>query len=252
VAPRRIQPTDGCHRQIRFRNLQHDEGRRRHQSGRHPPAKPALDRRRERLLASALAAPEGTPKRLLLPPKATDDSRRHRIPRWFSEANDNNRLVKEGRQVETSSPRVRLKPPWTKPRDGADSYHAWTDGSFRGAAGLSWLITTDNKGEGPVIAEGARNLGGQQTAFDMEVATIEQAVKWFLTSNRDHRHMTIHSDSTSAISRAGHTGPDYRSEHQKYGLRTSGPGQNGQPRMGQGPPGDTWQRESGRTGRKGC
>jgi ribonuclease HI len=55
------------------------------------------------------------------------------------------------------------------------------------------------------IAEGARNLGGQQTAFDAETAAIEQVVKWFLSSNQDHRHMTIHSDSTSAISRAGHT-----------------------------------------------
>jgi hypothetical protein len=32
-----------------------------------PPTRPALNRRRERLLAAALAAPEGTPKRLLLP-----------------------------------------------------------------------------------------------------------------------------------------------------------------------------------------
>jgi hypothetical protein len=71
-----------------------------------PPARPALDPRRERLLASALSAPEGTPKRILLPPKATDDSTCHRIPRWFAEASDNNWLIKEGRQVKISSPRV--------------------------------------------------------------------------------------------------------------------------------------------------
>jgi hypothetical protein len=138
-----------------------------------PPARPALDRRRERLLASALAAPEGTPKRLLLPPRATDDSSRHRIPRWFSEASDNNRLVKEGRRVEIGSPRVRLKTPWIKPRNGILRCHARTDGSFREAAGLGWLITEDSKGEGSAIAEGARNLGGQQTAFDAEVTAIE-------------------------------------------------------------------------------
>jgi hypothetical protein len=71
-----------------------------------PPTKPALDRRRERLLASALAAPEGTPKRLLLPPRATYDSSRHRIPHWFSEASNRNQLVKEGRACETSAPRT--------------------------------------------------------------------------------------------------------------------------------------------------
>jgi hypothetical protein len=100
-----------------------------------PPAKPVLDRRSECLLASALAAPEGTPKRHLLPPRATDDSSRHRIPRLFSEASDNNRLVKEGRQVETSSPSVRLKTPWTIPKDGVDLY-GWI---FRRSR-LTWLV----------------------------------------------------------------------------------------------------------------
>jgi hypothetical protein len=51
-----------------------------------PPTRPELDRRRERLLAAALSAPEGTPKRLLLPPGAMDDSSRHRISRRFQEA----------------------------------------------------------------------------------------------------------------------------------------------------------------------
>jgi ribonuclease HI len=73
------------------------------------------------------------------------------------------------------------------------------------------VVTRDNKGEGPAITEGARNLGGQQTAFDAEVVAIEQAIKWFQT-DQDHRHLTIHSNSTSAIARAGHTG--------------AGPGQN--------------------------
>jgi ribonuclease HI len=120
--------------------------------------------------------------------------------------------MKEGRKVEISSPRVRLKTPWSKLRNGREGCHAWTDGSFCQAAGLGWLITKDNRGEGPAIAEGARNLGGQQTAFDAEIAAIEQAVQWFLTADQDLRHLTIHSDSTSAIARASHT--------------SAGPGQN--------------------------
>jgi hypothetical protein len=144
-----------------------------------PPTGPALDHRRERLLAAALAAPDGTPKKLLLPPRATDDSSRRRIPRWFAEASDHNRLVKEGRQVEISRPRVRLKTPWSKPSartrgQPEAACHAWTDGSFREAAGLGWVITQDDKGEGQDVAQGARNLGGHQTAFDAEVTAISR------------------------------------------------------------------------------
>jgi hypothetical protein len=50
------------------------------------PAQPALDRRRERLLASALAAPEDSPKKAVLPPPAEDDSSRHRLSKWFKSA----------------------------------------------------------------------------------------------------------------------------------------------------------------------
>jgi hypothetical protein len=145
--------------------------------------------------------------------RATDDSSRHRISRRFAEASDNNRLIKEGRGVETSSPRVRLKTPWSKARAGPGEQpgrtcHAWTDGSYREAAGLGWPITEDHKGQGPDIAQGARNLGGQQTAFDAEVSAIEKAVRWFLSQgqNFEYQHMVVHSNSTNAIARTSHTG----------------------------------------------
>jgi hypothetical protein len=41
-------------------------------------------------------------------------------------------------------------------------------------------------------------------AFDAEVAVVEQVVKYFRTASRDHQHMTIRPDSTSAIAPAGH------------------------------------------------
>jgi ribonuclease HI len=159
-------------------------------------------------LAAALSAPEGTPKRLLLRPRATDDSSRHRIPRWYSEATGSggNRLIKEGRAVETSAPRARLKTPWTQPRSGRKLCHAWTDGSFKEAAGFGWIVTRDDKGGGPSVAEGLRNIGSQQTAFDAELAAIERVISWFVEPGSEWQHMTIHSDSTSAIARAGHTG----------------------------------------------
>jgi hypothetical protein len=45
-----------------------------------------------------------------------------------------------------------------------------------------------------------------QTAFDAEVAAIEGALYWFLGSGGSSRALVIHSDSASAIARAGHTG----------------------------------------------
>jgi hypothetical protein len=72
---------------------------------------------------------------------------------WFAEATDHNRLIKEGRQFEISSPRLRLKTPWSKPKLKRPdrTYHARTDGSFREAAGLGWIVTQDDKGEGMAI-----------------------------------------------------------------------------------------------------
>jgi hypothetical protein len=53
-------------------------------------AKPALNRRRERLLIAAMAAPTHSSKKLLLPSDPEDDSSRHRISRWFSSASLSN------------------------------------------------------------------------------------------------------------------------------------------------------------------
>ena len=50
-----------------------------------PPTRPALDRRRERLLSAALSATPDAPKRALIPVAATDDSSRSRVSTWFRE-----------------------------------------------------------------------------------------------------------------------------------------------------------------------
>jgi ribonuclease HI len=84
-----------------------------------------------------------------------------------------------------------------------DACHAWADRSFRISVGLGWIITAEDTGAGPAIAQGARTLGTKQTAFDAEVAAIKEALKWFETS--PYLHLTVHSDSTSAIASAGHT-----------------------------------------------
>ena len=69
--------------------------------------------------------------------------------------------------------------------------------------------SVENKGTGPVIAQGSTTLGNRQTAFDAEVAAIEAVVEWYQHQALGHdsfRHTVIHSDSTSAIARMCHSG----------------------------------------------
>jgi ribonuclease HI len=207
VATRGLLQAIRGHRTECSRHLRHGQRGGRDESGRYPPDKARLE-------------PKGTnswrrPSPHQREPRRDSSSllRRQTIragtaSRWVSEASggSKNRLIKEGRTVEISTPRARLRTPWTQPRTGRKSCHAWTDGSFQEAAGSGWIITGDDKGGSPTVAEGLRNIGSQQTTFDAELAAIEQAVPWFLGSGQGWQHMTIHSDSTSAIARAGHTG----------------------------------------------
>jgi hypothetical protein len=56
----------------------------------------------------------------------------------------------------------------------------------------------------PEWAPPSPTFGTRQIAFDGKVAAMEEALRWYETSR--YRHMTIHSDSTSAIARAGQSG----------------------------------------------
>jgi ribonuclease HI len=131
------------------------------------------------------------------------------ISKWFSEAcgTRSEWLAREGENIEKTSPLPRRPTLWAARSPDIpdiDTCHAWMDGSFRKSAGLGWVITGDDVGAGLTIAQGARTLGTRQTAFDAEIAAIEEVLKWFRSS--PYLHIIIHSDSTSAIARAGHTG----------------------------------------------
>jgi ribonuclease HI len=106
--------------------------------------------------------------------------------------------------VERCSPRRRLRTPWANPPTVPRNVcHAWTDGSFRASAGCAFVITRDAEGRAPIFQK-SRCLGSGQAAFDAELEGIKGALTWHLQNS--FRHMIIHSDSTSAIERAGHTG----------------------------------------------
>jgi hypothetical protein len=66
-------------------------------------------------------------------------------------------------------------------------------------------------GRGAPTAQDKKSLGIKQTAFDAEKTAIEDVLRWFGTTK--HRSLVIHSDSTSAIARAGHTGAGPSQHH---------------------------------------
>jgi ribonuclease HI len=168
-----------------------------------PPTGPTLDRRRERLPASALAARLDAPKRGLLPPRAEDDSSRRRMSPWFRGASGNGRLVKEGQTLERIKPLLRDRTPWAPPEEPLEMLHARTDGSYRKSAGIGWIITSDAMGGGESLAQDFKSLGPIQTAYDAEVLAIEAAIFWFQNNRIAGSSLVVHSDSTSAIARVG-------------------------------------------------
>jgi ribonuclease HI len=176
----------------------------------YPPTKPALDRRRERLLTAAMAAPNHSPKRSLLPSHPEDDSSRHGISKWLfiwdRPRTTDQRGTAGGAIHPLLQTRHTIGNPSKSDPDPDPTYHAWTDGSFRKSAGLGWIITEDDMGKGPIIAQGSRSLGDKQTAFDAELTAIEAARWWYEDNHTTHPHLSIHSDSQSAIARSKHCG----------------------------------------------
>jgi ribonuclease HI len=78
---------------------------------------------------------------------------------------------------------------------------------------MGWIVTRDATGGGEAVAQDSKSLGPIQTAYDAEVAATEGAVFWFLNNRNAGSSLVVHSDSTSAIARAGHTGAGPGQEH---------------------------------------
>jgi ribonuclease HI len=77
----------------------------------------------------------------------------------------------------------------------------YTDGSFRTCAAFGWTLRDSSDQE---IDSGSGSLGPFCTAFDGEVAAIENEIKALLRCRQPFKHVTVHSDSTAAIARVQH------------------------------------------------
>jgi ribonuclease HI len=115
--------------------------------------------------------------------------------------------------MERIRPLPRHRTPWAAPITPEDAIHAWIDRSFRKSAGVGWVITKDAEGKGEALASDSKSLGPIQTAFDAEVTAIEGALFWYVNNRNISPALIIHSDSTSAMARAGHTGAGPGQEH---------------------------------------
>jgi ribonuclease HI len=82
-----------------------------------------------------------------------------------------------------------------------DSLHLYTDGSFRTCAAFGWTLRDSSDQE---IDSGSGSLGPFCTAFDGEVAAIENGISALLRCRQPFKHVTVHSDSTAAIARVQH------------------------------------------------
>jgi ribonuclease HI len=91
--------------------------------------------------------------------------------------------------------------------------HAWMDGSFRNSAGMGWIVTKDASGEDEALAQESKSRRPIQTSYDTEVSAIEGAILWFLNHRNMGSSLVVHSDSTSAIARVGHTRAGPGQEH---------------------------------------
>jgi ribonuclease HI len=82
-----------------------------------------------------------------------------------------------------------------------DSLHLYTDGSFRTCAAFGWTLRDSSDQE---IDSGSGSLGPFCTAFDGEVAAIENGISALLRCRQPFNHVTGHSYSTAAIARVQH------------------------------------------------
>jgi ribonuclease HI len=121
-------------------------------------------------------------------------------------------LWSRGQKVEHTTPVPILYTPWIdRSSGGAETdtgheVHLYTDGSYRETAGYGWTLRDST---GYEINCGSGSLGKNQTAYDAEVAAIEEGIKAVSKSQQAFKHLSIFSDSTSAIARVKHnkTGP---------------------------------------------
>jgi ribonuclease HI len=175
-----------------------------------PPTRAALDRRTDRHFIRLVSNSVQHPCQSYIEGWDQLDDEPDTMDSWLRRSSEG--LWSRGQKVEHTTPLPILYTPWIdRSSGGAETdtgheVHLYTDGSYRETAGYGWTLH-DSKGY--EINCGSGSLGKNQTAYDAEVAAIEEGIKAVSKSQQAFKHLSIFSDSTSAIARVKHnkTGP---------------------------------------------
>jgi hypothetical protein len=115
-----------------------------------------------------------------------------------------------GKRVERMTSLPILYTPWTnRSSSGAKintrhKVHRYTYGSYQEAARYAWTLCDLT---GYEINCSSRSLGKNQIAYDAEVAASEEGIKAVSKSQSDFKHLSIVSDSISAIAHVKQQSP---------------------------------------------
>jgi ribonuclease HI len=165
-----------------------------------PPTRAALDRRTERQFIRMITNSSEHPCKNYID-ECDQDPEFGSPGRWLTRSSDG--LWVRGQHVEQTTPLALGFTDWLDEDESSvhndkDSLHLYTDGSLRTCAALGWTLRDVSNQE---IYSGSGSLGPVCTAFDMEVAVIENEISALLRCRRPFNYITVHSDSTAEIAR---------------------------------------------------
>jgi ribonuclease HI len=126
------------------------------------------------------------------------------LGRWLTRSSHS--LWARGQHVEQTKPLALHFAVWLDEDESSvhndkESLHLYTDASFRTCAAFGWASRDSSIQE---IDSGSGSVRRLCTAFDREVAAIENGKNALLRCRQPFKHVTVHSDSTAAIARVQH------------------------------------------------
>jgi ribonuclease HI len=171
-----------------------------------PPTRAALDRRTQRHFIRMVTNSIHHPCRDYIEGWDQLDNDAMEMDNWLGRVSEG--LGNRGDKVERTAPLPLIFAPWIEnppatsdPNKALKIVHLYTDGLYMQTSGYGWTLEDE---AGHELQHGDGSLGKFQTAYDGGVAAIENGLKSVVQSQVDFEHITVYSDSTSAILQAQH------------------------------------------------
>jgi hypothetical protein len=162
-----------------------------------PPTRAGLDRRTDRHFIKLVSNSVHRPCQSFSEGWDRLDDEPDTMDSWLRRSSEG--LWSRGQRVDHRTPLPILYTPWIDRLSiGSESdthyeMHLYTDGSYRETPGYGWTLRDPRRYE---IDCGSGSRGKAQTAYDAEVAAIEEGIKAVSKSQQPFKHLSIFSDST--------------------------------------------------------